>query len=325
VGASGVHHSSFIIHHWRRAFTLVEMLVVVGIIAIILTIAITSLRALTGGVQEGSARTVLKTLLASARAEAAAKGHVVGVYFTQYRFPPDYPLAPGASRQAEDGTTFGMIVYPARCYPNWNESPPTGYSLRDRFIKTQPAGALQDAAARMADSDWLYVPVDGRDPTRFPQGVELAIGIDSNVADPLNDAAMMGTNVINNTTFAVLFSPTGQVTIRRVAVIQRSNRDSVVYGPDYTWPPSGDAAFLTNIDGARPTDVVPLLLRDQRQYSPNTLPPDPPKMSQNSLWLYDQTARKQTARPWTDYLKGRGKSPHILINPYTGQLEEPSG
>ncbi len=317
----------------RRAFTLVEMLVVAGIIAIILGIAIASLRALTGGVQVGAARTMLRTVLASARAEAAARGHVVGVRFEQYVYPPLFTSAvPGGrpARQAEDGATFAVTVFPA----TQTAAGQAAINELKNWVGATIAPLVDTYAAS------LFVAADGREPTRFPQGVELAANIPypnpANAAEETANNNALTTNLRAYTTFTVLFSPSGQVAIRPAFVVQRHNRDSVFYSaPDYPQLyPSGDPLHNPDFD-ARPTDVVPLLLPDDRMFV-NLLnlaswTGNPPgfladKLSQNRLWLYDQTARKQAgAQPWTNYLKGQGKSVQILINPYTGQLEEPSG
>jgi len=310
----------------RPAFTLVEMLVVAGIIAIILGVAIASLRALTGGVQVGAARTMLRTVLASARAEAAARGHVVGVRFQQYQLPN----VAGAARQAEEGATFGVIVFPAM----ETAAGQAAISELKSWVGATLAPLVDTYAA------CLFVAADGREPVRFPQGVEVARDLPypnpKNQAEEDANNEALTTYLRTYTTFTVLFSPGGQVVIQRAFVVQRHNRDSVFYsGPDYPQLfPQGDPQYNPNFD-PRPTDVVPLLLRDDRSYvnllNPASWTDNPPglladKLSQSRLWLYDQNARKQAgAQPWTNYLKGQGKSVRILINPYTGQLEEPSG
>jgi len=318
----------------RPAFTLVEMLVVAGIIAIILGVAIASLRALTGGVQVGAARTMLRTVLASARAEAAARGHVVGVRFQQYHYPPTFaPAGVRIPRQAEEGATFAVIIHPLKdaAWPvtPYPPRPATAdlQTLKSRFRASLPWIDAYDTSA-------LFVAAPGREPVKFPQGVELAAGFSApkNAADEtnLNQALYANADV---TTFTVLFSPTGQVVTRRVAVVQRHNRDAVFYYPhpvNYVYPPMlarGDAGFLEEYDGPRPADIVPLLLSADAPYPPPAATYVPPtERSQSEIWLYDQNARKQAgAQPWTNYLKGQGKSVRILINPYTGQLEEPSG
>ncbi len=306
-------------------FTLVEMLVVAAIVGILLALAVVSLRALGGGVQEGAARTTLKTVLASARADAASRGHVVGVRIEQYRYPcPVDSLrnALGArTRHAEDGATYAVIVYPLRV-----ASPQTWAML----LGPSPTAAWQAALGAVQED--LFVAAPNREPVRFPAGVELAAGGevwvnrdgDSDVDDA--DADLSLTNYLAaSTTFTILFSPTGQIVIRPVAVIQRHNRDSIFYGPDYIQPNPGDLGRIRDLDPrTHPENTAPMLLWDDRTPAP-TVPAAWLRWSQNALWIYEQNARKEAgARPWSTYLKGKGKTAQVLINPYTGQLQEPS-
>jgi len=237
--------------------------------------------------------------------------------------PP--PLSSGAAggrpaRQAEDGATLAVTLYPASTA---NYATYAIAQLRTVVVGAQPTWA--DAFDYWASC--CYVAAPGREPTRFPQGVEFAWGLYANpnaAQEALNNAALT-TNLRLSTTFTVLFSPSGQVLIRPAFVIKRHNRDSVFYSPDYPTPSSNTDP---NLD-PRPADVVPLLLPDDLVGL--TLTTNPAtwvtgKSSQNYLWLYDQTARKQAgATPWTSYLSLHQKEARILINPYTGQLQEPSG
>ena len=250
--AFSVQHSAFSI---PRAFTLVEMLVVAAIIGIILAIGVASMRALTGGVQTGAAVTALKSLFASARAEAAARGHLVGVRF----------------QQDDNGNTYGVIIYPANVVPADEPGPPA-------YLVFQAA--------------------PNREPIRLPQGVELAAG--KMVG---NDVELVGDRLRDNTTFSVLFSPNGQVTVRLIRVIQRSNTDSVFYDP---------------FDTTRPGVATRLLIQDTRNTRPYM-----PEYTQNSLYIYDQVARREAgAAPWTNYLNSRQNEARYSINPYTGQLQQ---
>ena len=65
----------------RRGFTLAEMLVIVGIILIVLTIALPAFTAIIGSRSQAAARNVVAASLTRARAEAIRRGVPCGVFF----------------------------------------------------------------------------------------------------------------------------------------------------------------------------------------------------------------------------------------------------
>ncbi len=87
----------------RRGYTLVEMLIVIGIIVLMVGIALPAFRAITGGRSEEGATNQVTSMLARARADAIATQQPRGVaVFTD---------ATGQCRVAEVGAvTFGMWV-----------------------------------------------------------------------------------------------------------------------------------------------------------------------------------------------------------------------
>ncbi len=295
------------------------MLVVVAIIAILATLAIVSVKALTGGVQEGAARTALRSILASARADAAGRGHIVGVRFEQYRYPPlDYPIPANVRppRQAEDGATFAVFVYPVRSHPE-------GALIADRLIRSVPP-ALQANVAAMIAGDMVFAAAVGRDPIRLPQGVELAVGLDPAAPPANNDAVLQPQNLLNATSFTILVAPNGQTAVKPVSVIARNNWDPVFYGPDFKkLYDEGQPGYVSSYDVPRPVDVAPMLLRDDRPFAPPAASIAPlSEMSVTQIWLYDQNARRQAGpSPWTNSLSQPGRAARLNINPYTGQLQ----
>lgn len=254
----------------RRGFTLVEMLVVAAIIAILATFAIVSIRALTGGLQESSARMTLKTLLASARAEAASRGHLVGVRF----------------QQDATGRTYGVIIHEKGVETVWGVDGPVV----------------------------VFQAAEGREPFRFPQGVELARGdalprdTDDATDDATNDAILQDGNLPNITRFSIVFRSNGQLAVVPMRVVQRNNMDSIFYSPDPNEHPQPG------------TSAVVCLLPDDTAQSGNTYRPVA-RISQSSAWILERNARRQAGvYPWTNYLKVRTGTAWIDINPYTGQL-----
>jgi len=280
-------------HHSHSAYTLVEILVAIAIIVIVLAIAVGSLRALTGTNQMGAARTMLHTLLASARAEASARGHLVGVRF----------------QQSADGTTYGVIIWP-------REPQPPG--LNYVFFEAAP----------------------NREPFRFPAGVELAAG--SMVVSPDADGnASLTTGLANSTTFSIVFEPTGQLAFRTIRVGQRRVEDPVNPQNAYGVEDPRDGIFDDAPNQNPRVEPLPgtstpnytvnwLLAGDALPAYPPFLPARPgiqnPELTENSLWLYDQAARRDAGpQPWTNYLRHQQRAARLLINPYTGQLMTPAG
>ena len=65
----------------RRGFTLIEMLVVIGIIVMAMTLAIPAIRSLTGSRSQEATQNMVTTALGSARARAMAMQRVTGIMF----------------------------------------------------------------------------------------------------------------------------------------------------------------------------------------------------------------------------------------------------
>src|SRR5579871_6175600 len=64
-----------------RAFTLIEMMVVITVIVLAMTLAVPAIRSLTGSRSQEAAQNVLTTALGAARAEAMALQRVEGIMF----------------------------------------------------------------------------------------------------------------------------------------------------------------------------------------------------------------------------------------------------
>jgi len=298
--------------------------VVIAIIVILLAIAVPSMRAVGGGVQISAGKTTLRSMLVSARAEAQARGFVVGVRF----------------QRSETGRTYGIVLHPLD--PLTMYMPETSSSYKPTPIV-------------------MFAPKD-REPVKFPQGVELAADLDvdrdsnNNVNDTDRDLNLTD-YLPGSTTFTVLFGPNGQLVVRPVAAVQRRTEETSVYNMDVDlngdgWPDSlddHDSIFeeprLDNHEyrirstdskqirrledppaSGRFVEVQWMFKADDRwvkSKGPNTNPV--PELSVNELWIYDQTARADAGpAPWSNYLKHQADSAHLRINPYTGQLEKAS-
>src|SRR5947209_8451689 len=88
--------SSFIVH--RSAFTLTELLVVIGIIVLMLAMALPAISFITGSKSIASATNVVQSVLGRARAEALNRRAPVGVCFY--------------IDQATDRTMAALVTYP---------------------------------------------------------------------------------------------------------------------------------------------------------------------------------------------------------------------
>jgi prepilin-type N-terminal cleavage/methylation domain-containing protein len=69
------------ISHRRHAFTLIELMVVIGIMVIILAVSIPGLKAMTKGNDTAQATSMVSSLIANARSIAISQGRIAGVAF----------------------------------------------------------------------------------------------------------------------------------------------------------------------------------------------------------------------------------------------------
>src|SRR6476469_6956458 len=67
--------------HAKRAFTLVELLIVIGIIVLLIATAVPAFRAMSGGRSIDAGANTLAAVIGRARAEAVGSGRVAGVLF----------------------------------------------------------------------------------------------------------------------------------------------------------------------------------------------------------------------------------------------------
>lgn len=213
---------------FEAGFTLIEMLVVVGIIAIMVSLVMPAGSSMIQSHRKSSAKNLIKTSLAQAQAYAAKERKYAGI-----RFQLD-----------ASGRQYLILVEAKRIVISNGSVIPGAWDFYD----------LMD----------LYVPVDNVQPTAMPTGTvvlnasELDFDIDANteVEDwELEDA----------TTFCVIFSPSGQLvkkpaqcgprvdpTVTQLEYLVYANLDDTIFVGTEIMPPreglplSGDLICLNN-------------------------------------------------------------------------------
>ena len=296
-------------HSVRRAFTLTEMLVVVGIIVLLAAIAVPTLSGLTANQNLAGARTMLRSLFASAKARATTKQRYVGVRFQQDR----------------NGQTYAVFLEPAL---------DRGTAEYGNFINGCPnfpndADLYPDDSAFWRNGNCTYVSfVASSDvqPFKFPQGIEFAEG-STNVDNNGNDdpSGQTGNTRLAGspndvTTFTVVFAPTGQVIRKRVFVGERGYIDRATLSAPQNDPAlqQWDTVFNHNADdavGAVPENQRGLLLPDPLAQGREF------EISQRTMWVYDRARRISAGQtPFSNYVRVNGT--FVVLNPHDGSIVE---
>ncbi|GMV25579.1 MAG: hypothetical protein AMXMBFR58_16100 [Phycisphaerae bacterium] len=143
-----------------RAFTLLELLVVISLIALLLAIAAPSVNAIIRSTEEAAAKNQLDVAMSAARSQAVVSESgqdSAAVFF----FTPGGKCSIGVFRKAgelEDVDTFGNPVRRDVFVPSGMQlfSLPTGWMIRG----LAPVGTLHDESAGGQPSGW-YEPIAG--------------------------------------------------------------------------------------------------------------------------------------------------------------------
>jgi hypothetical protein len=285
--------------------------------------AIPSLSGLTRMSSEGSARTALRSLFASARSMAARYHSYVGIRF----------------QQDKEGRTHAVFLVPPQSL-----KPP------------QSTVAFPNDGSPNYDPDAMYVTLvslNTDEPIILPRGVEFAAG-DLLTAQanpdllslwhPQDPTARDARNQVPATTFTVVFSPAGQIVRKQVHVAQR--RDDWDEQPpgsgnwvrtreDRVFNLGGLGLFSPDVIDRNPTVPPNITSSTDTDPDPQDLEPGPNfggrkqpdtavwQMSQGSIWVYEQEKRKEqtgldaaSCHPFTKYIQQSGSL--IQLNAYTG-------
>jgi prepilin-type N-terminal cleavage/methylation domain-containing protein len=271
--------------HDSRAFTMIELMVVIAIIAMLALVAMPSVVAIYNSGSDAQAYNMAAALLTAARSEAIQQGKFTIVHFqlgvVQTIRGRDYLGHSGGAWYWRDSDG------------NVNRSK-DGLMCAAIFVYDQPS----------APGTWS--PAVGRTVYRFPGSMAFGQVDEKFVAGGSINGTAADTGAINSaasgfddfTTFNVIFSPTG-------AVVKQFNGKNVdlrnlsgIFAPDL---------------GASSTDVSPTVLW---ALGPITMAGQPePGVSALTMFDYNQFDKAANKATW---LNGNGQL--IAINVYTGQL-----
>jgi prepilin-type N-terminal cleavage/methylation domain-containing protein len=247
----------------KKAFSLIEMLVVIVVIAMLVAIAIPGIKAMQKSFDSTGAEGMISAALATAKTLAIKNDQYAGVRF----------------QKAGD--------------PN-NALKADQYMIFITYLEYRKAGNLTDA----------FCAVEGYKPIKLPENTGVMDMTGINADSDINDDA----ELVNATSFSIVFSPAGKLVIHNVRV---RNKD----GKDYNdSPPSNDAVF--NIESVV-SDGNAMFLQDD--YPTVGLYKE---QSRKQFVIYDcgELKKLDRDRRYSDYLKELKEKHLVYVNPYTGEL-----
>ncbi len=163
----------------KKAFTLTELLIVIGLLVLMMVLALPAVNFITGSRSTESATNVVGALLGTARAQAIAKQDKVGVLFFWDRTKEQTSAAICAKAQPWDATSsyvYGDVVeYPAGnniYYICRSQSGVAGGKNPPAEITADGANAFWKSCANYQSS--MPVFLEGFDLQPLPKGVGAA-------------------------------------------------------------------------------------------------------------------------------------------------------
>ena len=258
-----------------RAFTLVEMLVVVGIIALLMVFGIPAVQTMVRSFHsDGEARAMISSALACARAIAAKEQTYAGIRF-QKAYNPNSPNNP------LDWAQYMIFIIYDPCLPN---------------------GAVGSLGCRA---------MEGMEPIKLPAGTgvtDLMLGAPDPDRKVANDGDLANnSDILDVTTFSVLFSPTGRLIIHELWVV---NRDQ---GTNPTTSRDDIFNTQTNVQNG-----IGMFFQDEQ------IPGIQRELSRNSFIIYDENILKKLPNTdrYSKYLQDLAARSMVYVNPHTGTLIE---
>jgi prepilin-type N-terminal cleavage/methylation domain-containing protein len=244
----------------QSGMSLMEMTVAVAIVAMLVAFSGPAIRTLSHSlVSSGDAKAMLSAALASARAIAAKEQRYAGIRF-QKAYDPN--------------NLTGAAQYMIFIVQDPNLFDHSGYQVAYGFRA-----------------------IKGLEPIKLSEGVgvmDLLKNDNTKLADIVSD-----TDIIDTTTFSIIFSPSGKLVIHDVQVLRKNDYDTVFNEPA--------------------SSVNPMFKDDYYSTSPFKKEP-----SRNSFIIYEKNKFDSVNKNsrWDDYLKELKEHEEIFINPYTGTMIE---
>jgi prepilin-type N-terminal cleavage/methylation domain-containing protein len=320
----------------RRGFTLVELMIAVGIIVLMLALALPAFRAITGSRSTEGATNLVASMLSRARTDAIAGGQPYGVAFFydstgQYKLAEvapvsfgnwgglgvAYPLGAYVTYQPASGPLQYFVSVQAvpggssidmanSTYANATAPPPTG-TYWHQLAPATPEGYW--AAASTTTSPVLYDQIPATDAVLLPTGVGAQVIVDSSLNTAVPDRYLRAG--------LVMFDPSGRLTNLPTVCSQYGLVGSAI-GLDLK---NAAAATGSTLAQTAQNELLPssfgIVVYDRDAYGTQGFQPHDPTLD-TSMPAYGTTATptsEASAEQWLDL-----NAAPLLINRYTGDL-----
>ena len=285
----------------KSGVTLIEMVAVVAAVALLTMLSLPAIRSLRKSlVNEGAARGLINSTLASARAMAAEKDCYVGVRFqTAYKFNGD------TTALDNESALFAHDVLNAEQYMI--------------FIMHK-----REKSDDLLDGFWA---VEGIKPIKLPDNFGVMdmrlstnsgntiIGVGDGPID-LDSDIDEGKELLDTATFSIIFSPSGKLIIQRVRCrnkdgksgVDDNSTDIIINTKKYVEAIDVNGRYVKNRAMFLQDDYAPMLSNE---------------FSRRRFIIFERDKFKPAYKnksAYTDYLKNLWETKQTYVNPYTGQL-----
>jgi prepilin-type N-terminal cleavage/methylation domain-containing protein len=277
----------------QNAFSLVELLVVLVIVASLIALAIPAINAMQKSFGSTGAEGMISTALSTARTLAIKNGHYAGV-----RFQKEYNIKDPQINAAQ----YMIFVVNDADISNVNEAfrAVEGY----KPIKLPENVGVIDMIRRTSNADNATDPQTRYANERPLQESDLDDSDSANIYPNNNNM-----NITDTSAFSILFSPAGKLIIQDIRI---RNKDGIFRPPDPDGKTSDDKVF-NSTDSITINNIGQFVQDDYANFGLGG------EQSRREFVLYDREKfeKMTTSTQRMNYLK---ELKPMYINPYTGEI-----